>query len=140
MPLIAYLAIIGKAQTRETLASLLWPDSSHKHALAALCTTLWRLKSTGLENWIVLDRSEIGLNYHRNIEVDVVKFKTLLDNCNTHGHPYSRICLFCTPSLTEAIELYRGEFMTGFNLSKPLPFDDWRMLQSESLETLHLNP
>lgn len=139
MPLIAYLAIIGKAQTRETLASLLWPDSSHKHALAALRTTLWRLKSTGLENWIVLDRSEIGLNYHRNIEVDVVKFKTLLDNCNTHGHPYSRICLFCTPSLTEAIELYRGEFMTGFNISKPLPFDDWRMLQSESLETLHLN-
>jgi predicted ATPase/DNA-binding SARP family transcriptional activator len=139
LPLIAYLALNGQAQMRETLASLLWSDSSQKRALAALRTTLWRLKSAGLGEWIELGRNEIGLSPHKNIEVDVIKFRFLLDKCNTHGHPPSQICLFCTPPLTEAIELYHGEFMSGFNISNALTFDDWRMQQSETLELLYLN-
>jgi DNA-binding SARP family transcriptional activator/predicted ATPase len=139
IPLIAYLALNGKTLTRETLASLLWTDSSQKRALAALRTTLWRLKSAGLDDWIEVTRNEITLNPHKNIEVDVVKFEALLDKCNTHGHPPSQICLFCTQVITEAIELYRGEFMAGFNISKALTFDDWRMQQSETLESLYLN-
>ena len=139
IPLIAYLAITGKSQTREILASLLWTDSTQKKALAALRTTLWRLKVAGLENWITLDRNKIDLNHHGNIEIDVVNFKTILDKCNSHGHPPSQICLYCTPSLTEAVELYHGDFMSGFNISKAPTFDDWRMQQSEMLQTLQLN-
>jgi len=139
IPLIAYLAITGKSQTREILANLLWTESTQKQALAALRTTLWRLKIVGLEDWITLDRNEIGLNYHRNIEIDVVNFKTILDKCSAHGHPPSQICLYCTPALTEAVELYHGEFMSGFNISKAPTFDDWRMQQSEMLQTLQLN-
>ncbi len=139
MPLLAYLAINGQPQSRETLASLLWTDSNQKQALAALRTTLWRLKSAGLEEWITLERNEIALNHIKNIDIDVVSFKAFLDRCNDHGHPPSQICLFCTPSLTRAIELYRGEFMKSFNISKALAFDDWRMQQSENLEFLHLN-
>ncbi len=139
MPLLAYLALSAQPQNRETLASLLWTDSSQKQALAALRTTIWRLKSAGLEQWITLDRNEIALNQLRSIDIDVVNFRSFLDRCNEHGHPPSHICLFCTPSLTRAIELYRGEFMKGFNISKALTFDDWRMQQSETLESLHLN-
>ncbi len=139
IPLMAYLALNGQSQTRESLASLLWTDSSQKQALAALRTTIWRLKSAGLGDWIKLGRNEIALDPHKSIEVDVLKFKALLNKCNAHGHPPSQICLFCTPTLSEAIELYRGEFMTGFNISKALSFDDWRMQQSETLESLHLN-
>jgi predicted ATPase/DNA-binding SARP family transcriptional activator len=139
LPLIAYLALTGQAQKRETLASLLWTESNQKRASAALRTTLWRLKRAGLGDWIELTRNEIVLNPHKNIEVDVQLFKNLLDRCNTHGHPPSQICLFCTPALTEAIEVYRGDFMAGFNLSKALIFDDWRMQQSVTLESLYLN-
>ena len=139
IPLIAYLAITGKSQTREILANLLWTDSTQKQALAALRTTLWRLKTAGLEDWITLDRNEIELKHQRNIEIDVVNFKTLLDKCNAHGHPPSQICLYCTPALSEAIELYHGDFMSGFNISKAPTFDDWRMQQSELLQTLQLD-
>ncbi len=139
MPLIAYLAMSGKPQNRETLASLLWPESGQKHALAALRTTLWRLKNAGLENWIAIDRNEIYLNHLKNIEIDVLKFKSFLAQCASHGHPASHICLFCTPALTEAIEIYRGEFMAGFSSSNALSFDDWCMQQSETLETLYLD-
>src|SRR4030066_914853 len=71
IPLLAYLAITGVSQTRETLASLLWSESSLPHALASLRTTLWRLKSAGLEDWIKLENNEISLNYQKTIEIDV---------------------------------------------------------------------
>ncbi len=139
VPIIAYLAITGQSQSREILANLLWSDNSQRQALAALRTTLWRLKAAGLEDWISLDRNEIELNYQRNIEVDVLAFKGLLERCGSHGHPLSQICLNCTPPLTKAVSLYRGEFLAGFNISKAPIFDDWRMQQSEILRALHLD-
>ncbi len=36
IPLIAYLAITGKSQTREILANLLWTDSTQKQASGCL--------------------------------------------------------------------------------------------------------
>jgi predicted ATPase/DNA-binding SARP family transcriptional activator len=139
IPLIAYLAMTAKSQPREVLANLLWPESTQKQALAALRTTLWRLKVSKLDEWIILSRNEIGLNYQKNIHIDVVNFKDLLDKCSSHGHPPSQICLYCTPLLTEAVELYRGEFLAGFDISKAPTFDDWRMMQSVSLQILHLS-
>src|SRR4030066_1632137 len=87
VPLLAYLALNDQVQSRENLANLLWTDSNQKQALAALRTTLWRLKSAGLSDWIDLDRNEIALNPQKNIEVDVLRFKALLNKCNMHGHP-----------------------------------------------------
>jgi DNA-binding SARP family transcriptional activator len=75
IPLLAYLAITGVSQTRETLASLLWSESSLPHALGSLRTTLWRLKSAGLDEWIILDHNEISLNYHKSIDIDALEFK-----------------------------------------------------------------
>ena len=139
IPLIAYLALTGKSQRRETLANLLWSDNNQKQALAALRTTLWRMKASGLKEWINIDRNEVELSKEKTIEIDVENFQGLIEKCNHHGHPASQICLYCTPVLTEAIELYKGEFMAGFNLSSALTFDDWRMQQSESLRSLHLS-
>ena len=139
IPLIAYLAITGKSQPREVLANLLWPESTQKQALAALRTTLWRMKLARLDEWITLKRNEVGLNYQKNISIDVVNFKNQLELCRTHGHPPSQICRYCTPLLTESVELYKGEFLAGYDISKAPTFDDWRMVQSVSLQILHFS-
>ena len=139
IPLLAYLAITGTSQTRETLASLLWSDSTQSHALASLRTTLWRIKSAGLDGWILTENDEISLNYHKSLEIDVVDFRTKINKCTTHGHPPSQICLYCIPALTDAIDLYHGEFMSGFNLSKAQAFDDWRLQESETLQIIYLD-
>ncbi len=139
IPLIAYLAITRVSQTRETLASLLWSDGSLSNALASLRTTLWRLKSAGLQEWLTLDHNEISLNVQKTIEVDVMDFKAKINKCTTHGHPPSRICIFCIPALTEAVELYHGEFMSGLNLSNAQAFDDWRLQESEFLHVFYLD-
>jgi predicted ATPase/DNA-binding SARP family transcriptional activator len=139
IPLLAYLAINGHGQTRETLANLLWSDSNLPHALASLRTTLWRLKLAGLEDWINLEQDEISLNNEKSIEVDAMEFKANIARCTAHGHPPSQICLYCIPALTEAAELYRGEFMSGFTLSKASAFDDWRIQEGEALYLSYLD-
>src|SRR4030042_507256 len=139
IPLLAYLAITRVSQTRETLASLLWSESSLPHALASLRTTLWRIKSAGLDDWIILEHNEISLNYQKSIEIDVLDFKTKINKCTTHGHPSSQICLFCILALTEAVKLYHGEFLSGINLSKAQAFDEWRLQESEVLHILYLD-
>jgi predicted ATPase/DNA-binding SARP family transcriptional activator len=139
LPLLAYLALTGKSQTRETLANLLWSDSSLTHALASLRTTLWRLKSTGLEDWIKLENNEISLNNQKTIEVDVLEFKAYITKCASHGHPPSQICLYCVTPLTQAVELYHGEFLAGINVSNAQVFDDWRLQENETLHILYLD-
>src|SRR4030042_2818455 len=139
IPLLAYLAITRVSQTRETLASLLWSESSLPHALASLRTTLWRIKTAGLDGWIILEHNEISLNYQKSIEIDVLDFKTKINNCMTHGHSSTQICLLCIPSLKEAVDLYHGEFLSGINLSKAQAFDDWRLQESEALHIHYLD-
>jgi len=139
LPLLAYLALTGKSQTRETLANLLWSDSSLPHALASLRTTLWRLKSAGLEDWIKLEDNQVSLNNQKTIEVDVLEFKTYINKCTSHGHPPSQICLYCVTPLTQAVELYHGEFLAGINVSNAQVFDDWRLQENETLHILYLD-
>lgn len=139
IPLLAYLAITGVSQTRETLASLLWSESNLPHALGSLRTTLWRLNSAGLEDWLILDHNEISLNYNKSIDIDILDFKEKMNKCSTHGHPSGQICILCIQNLTEAVELYQGAFLTGINLSKAQAFDEWRMQESETLHILYLD-
>ena len=60
-------------------------------------------------------------------------FQDLLAGCKEHGHPESEVCPECLPLLTEAVELYRDDFMAGFGLRDSVAFDDWQFFQSESL-------
>ncbi|MGE5124081.1 MAG: BTAD domain-containing putative transcriptional regulator, partial [Acidobacteriaceae bacterium] len=138
IPLLAYLAITEKGQTRETLSNLLWSDTTHSLALASLRTTLWRLKSFGLEEWMRFENNEISLNYQRTIEIDALEFKARLQKCAKHGHPASQICLYCTSPLSEAIDLYHGDFLAGVNLPGAQVFDDWRLQESETFHLLYL--
>jgi DNA-binding SARP family transcriptional activator/predicted ATPase len=139
IPLLAYLAINGNSQTRDKLANLLWSEGNLSNTLASLRTTLWRMKSAGLDDWIKLEEDKIYLNYEKNIEVDVHDFIQKLKSCSNHGHSPSQICLNCIPALTEAVDLYHGEFMSEFNLSKAPAFDEWRLQEADLLNNLYMD-
>ena len=42
-------------------------------------------------------------------------------------------CTTCQARLQEAAALYRGDFLQGFSLDDSQPFDEWLVLQRESL-------
>jgi predicted ATPase/DNA-binding SARP family transcriptional activator len=131
--LLIYLAITPGRHTRENLVTLLWPELNSKHAYGALRTTLWRLRQAGLDQWLEIQRDTITFTPPRGFSLDVTTFQELLSKCNTHEHPLTQVCSNCLPLLTEAITLYRGDFLEGFSLRDSPEFDNWQSLLKDNL-------
>jgi DNA-binding SARP family transcriptional activator/tetratricopeptide (TPR) repeat protein len=130
--LAAYLAVTRRGHTRDALAGLLWPEYNQGRARAALRRTLSSLGKAREEGWLLADRESVDLA-HDAILVDVIRFEDLLAACKLHGHPEAGVCAECLPPLTEAVGLYRDDFMAGFGLRDSVAFDDWQFFQAESL-------
>lgn len=131
--LLAYLAVTGRAQGREALAALLWPEYDDEHARAALRRTLSTLRAAVGEACLAVDREMVSLISAAGLWVDIAEFRARLAACRTHGHPPAEVCPACLPLLAEAAALYRGDFLAGFTLRDSAEFDDWQFAQAESL-------
>jgi DNA-binding SARP family transcriptional activator/tetratricopeptide (TPR) repeat protein len=130
--LVAYLAVTRRRHTRDAIAGLLWPEYNQTRARAALRRTLSSLSRARVQGWLEADRETIGLN-PEGIRVDVDRFQELLAGCRTHGHPETEVCPDCLSPLSEAVAIYRDDFMAGFGLRDSAAFDDWQFFQSEGL-------
>jgi len=130
--LLAYLAITHRRESRDSLVGLLWPDHGQKRARAALRRTLSSLARARNEGWLQVERDTVGLN-HEEIWLDVDSFRELLAESTAHDHPDTGVCQACLPPLTEAVSLYRDDFLAGFGLRDSFTFDDWQYFQAEEL-------
>jgi DNA-binding SARP family transcriptional activator len=128
LALVAYLALTNLPQSRDTLATLLWPELDQERARAALRSTLPALTSLFPESWLTADRQTIGLK-REAIWVDTGEFLALLAQSRSHQHPPDTLCPQCLSLLEHAIALYRDDFLTGFTLSGSAEYDDWQMFQ-----------
>ena len=138
--LLAYLAVTGLGSgggdhRRDTLTTLLWPEYDPRRARADLRRTLSVLNRALGEQWLTVDRETVSLNPDADLWLDVNAFHQWLAACETHGHPLTKVCADCLPSLTEAVTLYRDDFMTGFTLRDSLAFDEWQFFQAEGLRS-----
>ncbi len=131
--LIAYLAVRGQSHTRDSLATMLWPEHSQSQARAGLRRALAALKADLGEGWLDVDRQSVSLKHDANIYIDVSEFEDWLAECHTHGHYEQEVCPACLHPLTEAILLYRDDFLTGFTLRDSPGFDEWQFFQTECL-------
>jgi len=133
LALLAYLVVTGVRQRRTTLATLLWPESDRERAHNMLRTTLSRLRSALKGSWLVADRRTVGLDGSHEGCVDVLRFRSLLAQCQAHGHGARETWPECLPLLGEAAELYGGDFLDGFTLPDSVEFDTWQSLETEAL-------
>ncbi|MFN2156066.1 MAG: BTAD domain-containing putative transcriptional regulator, partial [Anaerolineae bacterium] len=131
--LVAYLALTGEAHTREALVTLLWPELEPSRARANLRRNLSLLRSALGTEWLDTDRERVGLNPYGDLWLDVRAFRALLAGWRKHGHGQDEVCAQCLEGLSEAAELYRGDFLAGFSLRDSVAYDDWQFFQSESL-------
>src|SRR5579884_2313906 len=131
--LIAYLAVTRQRQSRDALATLLWPEYDQPHARATLRRTLSTLNKALEGPWLDVDRETIGLESRPDLWIDVQVFYDRLVECRTHGHAASEVCPDCISPLTQAAELYRDDFLAGFSLRDSPNFDDWQFYQSDNL-------
>jgi predicted ATPase/DNA-binding SARP family transcriptional activator len=130
-----YLAVTGEGHTRDALATMFWPESSHAHARTALRRTILLLKQAIGAEWLEIEREKLALKRNPGFWLDVDHFHSLLAECRTHGHPESQVCRVCLNSLAQAVQLYHGDFLAGFNLGDTPDFDEWQFFQSLGLRS-----
>ena len=131
--MLAYLAVTNHPQTRDALAALLYPDYDDIHARGALRRTLHAVNKMFQDKHLYASRERIELADDNPIWSDVSEFKKFLGETKGHPHSTLEICEVCMAKLTEAIEIYQGDFMAGFSLRDSASFDDWQYLQREEL-------
>jgi len=129
--LLAYLIGTERPHRRDSLGALLWPEYEDARARAALRRTLSSLRKGLGEGWLEIDRASVGLDPD-HVDADVTMFRSLLRAVEAHDH-VAGPCPGCTERLRRAVEIYRGEFLSGFALRDSELFDDWQFFEAESL-------
>lgn len=129
--LLAYLAVTRESHTRDSLATLLWPELDQSRARAALRRTLSALKSAVGDEPLEIERDVVGLSPSAEIWLDVDVFLAYLDVVQSHGHSSEEVCPRCLAPLSAAAELYRDDFLSGFTLRDSPSFDDWQFFQTD---------
>jgi WD40 repeat protein/serine/threonine protein kinase len=135
MALMAVLAVTDPAgsHSRATLAALFWPEADQHRAGSNLRRDLSVLNKALGEGWLSIGRDTIGLNFSPEVWVDVERFRREVAACQTHGHDPAAVCPDCLPHLSEAVSLYRDDFLAGFTLRGCPAFDEWQSFQTEDL-------
>lgn len=133
LALLTYLAVTAQPHTREALATMFWPENDQSSALANLRRELSRLNQALGEGVLAIDRLQAGVNPQVEAWVDAAAFRSNFQACRDEGHTPKDRCEDCFQRLTEAVELYREDFLAGFNLPDSPAFDEWQFFQAEEL-------
>ncbi|MGB5835136.1 MAG: BTAD domain-containing putative transcriptional regulator, partial [Thiohalocapsa sp.] len=119
--LIAFLALNPeRPQTRDRLATLLWGERGQtqaRHSLRQALAGLRKVLPGDRHLWTTSE--EIAI---RGLDVDVLRFAELV-RCDS------------TVALEEAVALYSGELLEGFDARAPV-FDDWLSVERSRLREL----
>jgi DNA-binding SARP family transcriptional activator len=141
--LLAYLAMDPHTPyRRESLAGLLWPDQPESEARHNLSQALLRLRTAIGDRdtappFLLATRETIQLNPESECWLDASVFEESLAFTKRHGHRRVENCADCAERLSEAVELYQGEFLAGFSLPSA-PFEEWAIVERERLHQLVL--
>jgi DNA-binding SARP family transcriptional activator/tetratricopeptide (TPR) repeat protein len=131
--LLVYLALTRQPHSRDALAALLWPEYDQSHAYAALRRTLSALNKALGGYGLAIERESIGLDDQADIWIDAEQFQHRFAECRKHAHAENEMCARCIEPLTQAVDLYREDFLAGFSLRDSAAFDDWAFFQTEQL-------
>jgi len=138
--LLAYLVVeVDYAHRREKLMGLLFPEMDDDAASTNLRQTLTRLRRTiqdqdGVTPFLTVTRESIQFNRASDHRCDLYAFKALLTGCEEHTNQRSPLCSQCMANARQAIDLYRGPFLTDLFLADSAEFEDWAHFLREYLQ------
>lgn len=118
--LLCYLAMAGRPLDRSRLAGLLWPDVSEGVAQANLRKVISRLRPS-LSPYLSIHYGTLAFNHDSDWWLDVVEFQERV----AHKSDIDQ--------LAQAVDLYQGDFMDGFDTRDAPLFDEWVLAQRTRL-------
>jgi predicted ATPase/DNA-binding SARP family transcriptional activator len=126
--LLFYLALTPGQHRRSFLAHLLWSEWSEEKALSNLRYALWNLRQVLGEDLFGGDRLSISFAQGSGLRTDVDQFRELLRAVERDaGSPEGMA------RLRQAVELYRGDFLAGFEVDDAPEFEGWLRQQRRAL-------
>jgi ABC-type oligopeptide transport system substrate-binding subunit/DNA-binding SARP family transcriptional activator len=125
MALLAYLAVTGRAHSRDSLATLLWPENDQQSARAELSRTLSLLNRILGPESLAADRATVALGPELDLWLDTAAFRERLAAGPVAPGSGRDV---------EAVELYRDDFLAGFTLRDSAQFDEWQFFQTQALK------
>jgi DNA-binding SARP family transcriptional activator/predicted ATPase len=130
LALLVYLVVTGRPHSRETLAGLLWGETTQVNANAGLRKTLAELRE--LVGPYLVDRDrKIAFDGSLPYRMDVEEFERGLAGIG------ERQAASLSPEeaavLATAIDRYQGDFLAGFYVQRAPAFEEWVTLQRERL-------
>jgi len=143
--LLAYLALTKRHFHRDTLAALFWPDHDDTHSHNSLRVVLSDIHKITNLNILPVTNELVGPLDLNRISVDIEEFQAMMAQIRQIQRSGKGDSLIKTknsevyPSelnrdlLQKAVSLYRGDFMSGFNLGDCRQFSDWQFQQGEHL-------
>ncbi len=119
--LLYYLAMSRQSHSRQSLAGLLWTDLDETSARRNLRVELLKVRAD-LGDFLLADRDTIALDRNADHQLDVSHFEANLRS----GEPTFE-------QLSEAVALYRGEFLEDFHVRDAPFFEEWVTNERERL-------
>ena len=131
--LLVYLVVSAEQHGRDSLAALLWPEFDHARARNGLRRTLSVINKASDVSVLATDREAVRIAPEVESWLDAQEFQQKLAAFRKHDHSSDQLCDTCVTELTQAVALYRGDFLAGFSLRDSPAFDEWQFFQAESL-------
>jgi DNA-binding SARP family transcriptional activator len=128
--MLIYLICTGRSQSRELLAELLWPDRPQGQALHNLRSELARLNQA-LPAYILSTRQTLAFNRSQAHWLDMIQLEQELTT-----RQESQLTEAQAKAVDQALDLYQGDFLTGFYLNDAPDFEAWISLERERLHRL----
>lgn len=133
--LLAYLVVNrGRPHPRASLAGVFWPDLGEGRARRRLSHTLWQIQDAlsempAAEPYLLATSDALAFNTDASYWLDVEEF----ERCVAYGGRRRDGALGEDELevLRRGVELYRGDFMSGFE-------DEWVLVEQERLRHHHL--
>jgi DNA-binding SARP family transcriptional activator len=135
--LLSYLLVRrDRSHPRETLASLLWGESSTEKSKKYLRQALWHLQSglevrdAGAPQLLLVEHDWVQLNWQSSLWLDVADFEKAF--LTTQGVPGKQLNKIHAELLKDAVKLYRGDLLDGC-------YHDWCLFERERLQNMYLS-
>lgn len=128
--LLAYLAITGRAHSREKLATLLWDDRSQQQALANLRSLLAQLPKE-IKPYFDINRQSVAITENSPIWLDTAAFTNALETAEQQwpGEP-------AVEQLEAALNHYRGDFLEGVFVRESRGLEEWIAITAEQFQRM----
>lgn len=124
LALLVYLVVEGGMHNREALMSLLWPELPSRNASISLRSTLSRLRQSlrPAEGALITADGKVGFDSSCTADLDIAWLSEAV-------HPENP-----PDGLAAILDIDRGEFLAGFSLPDAPEFDNWVVVQRESVQ------